>query len=398
MRIATAQSFDAGIDRLQQRQGELTHAQQQLTSGKRVERASDDPSAAARAERALAAIGRADADQRAIEASRTAMALAEGTLGDAGDLLQQAREVMMAAGNPTYGDAERRGLAERLRGLRSQLLSLANRGDGAGGWLFAGQGAAAPPFIDAPGGVAYAGVAGALQVASAQSLPISVDGRAAWLAAPSGNGVFETRALPGSAGAWIDSGRVVDPAAITGSTYALQFSVAAGVTRYSVLRDGAATALVNVPFVSGQAIAFDGMSVTVNGNPAAGDGFEVAPSAPTLSVFDVLDRAAGELATSGRSTAQVTQGETFALRDLDASMLRLQSVRAAVGETLNRIDSAADRSDDAKLAAQTQRSAAEDLDMVHAIADFQTRQTGYDAALRAYSMVQRLSLFDYLRG
>jgi flagellar hook-associated protein 3 FlgL len=36
--------------------------------------------------------------------------------------------------------------------------------------------------------------------------------------------------------------------------------------------------------------------------------------------------------------------------------------------------------------------------MVHAIADFQARQTGYDAALRAYSMVQRLSLFDYLRG
>jgi flagellar hook-associated protein 3 FlgL len=34
--------------------------------------------------------------------------------------------------------------------------------------------------------------------------------------------------------------------------------------------------------------------------------------------------------------------------------------------------------------------------MVHAISEFQQQQTGYDAALRAYSMVQRLSLFDYL--
>ena len=398
MRIATAQSFDAGIDRLQQRQSELAHAQQQLTSGKRVERASDDPSAAARAERALAAIGRADADQRAIEASRAAMALAEGTLGEAGELLQQAREVLVAAGNPTYGDAERRGFAERLRGLRGQLLSLANRGDGAGGWVFAGQGAAAPPFVDAPGGVAFAGVAGALQAASSDSLPISVDGRAAWLTAPSGNGVFETRAVPGSASAWIDSGQVVDPAAITGSTYSLQFSVAAGVTRYSVLRDGAPTAAVDVPFVSGQAIQFEGMSVNVTGNPADGDGFEIAPSAPTLSVFDVLDRAANALATPARTTAQVTQGNVAALRDLDASMLRVESIRAAAGETLNRIDSAANRTDDAKLAAQTQRTAAEDLDMVQAISDFQSRQTGYDAALRAYSMVQRLSLFDYLRG
>jgi flagellar hook-associated protein 3 FlgL len=49
-----------------------------------------------------------------------------------------------------------------------------------------------------------------------------------------------------------------------------------------------------------------------------------------------------------------------------------------------------------KLLAQTEQSNAEDLDMVHAISDFQLKQTGYDAALRAYSTMQRLSLFDYL--
>jgi flagellar hook-associated protein 3 FlgL len=50
------------------------------------------------------------------------------------------------------------------------------------------------------------------------------------------------------------------------------------------------------------------------------------------------------------------------------------------------------------LAAQTERSNAEDLDMVQAISDFQGQQTGYDAALKTYSMVQRLSLFQYLQG
>ena len=34
--------------------------------------------------------------------------------------------------------------------------------------------------------------------------------------------------------------------------------------------------------------------------------------------------------------------------------------------------------------------------MVEAVSSFQTRQTSYDAALKAYSMVQRLSLFQYL--
>ena len=29
--------------------------------------------------------------------------------------------------------------------------------------------------------------------------------------------------------------------------------------------------------------------------------------------------------------------------------------------------------------------------------DFQNRQTGYDAALKNYSIVQRMSLFDYVK-
>ena len=34
--------------------------------------------------------------------------------------------------------------------------------------------------------------------------------------------------------------------------------------------------------------------------------------------------------------------------------------------------------------------------MVKAISEFQNQQSGYDAALKAYASVQRLSLFDYL--
>jgi len=65
---------------------------------------------------------------------------------------------------------------------------------------------------------------------------------------------------------------------------------------------------------------------------------------------------------------------------------------------LNRIDSESDRLDAQKLASTTERSNAEDVDMVHAISDFQSRQTGYDAALKSYAMVQRLSLFQYVNG
>ena len=63
---------------------------------------------------------------------------------------------------------------------------------------------------------------------------------------------------------------------------------------------------------------------------------------------------------------------------------------------MNRITEVSDRLATSKLSDQTQRSNAEDLDMTQAISAFSNQQTGYDASLKAYSMVQRLSLFNYL--
>ena len=60
MRISTANAFDNGVDILSRRQAEMTSLQDQLTTGKRISKASDDPAGAARAERARASIGRSE--------------------------------------------------------------------------------------------------------------------------------------------------------------------------------------------------------------------------------------------------------------------------------------------------------------------------------------------------
>ena len=141
IRISTASAFDTGISTLQKRQGDLNEAQQQLTSGKRVSRLSDDPVAAARAERARADQARADADQRAVDASRAMVAQVESAFGDAGELVQQARELLVAAGNASYGPSS--GAAARSsRLIRTQLLQVANRGDGGAATCSAAKGSA----------------------------------------------------------------------------------------------------------------------------------------------------------------------------------------------------------------------------------------------------------------
>jgi flagellar hook-associated protein 3 FlgL len=396
MRISTANGYSTAIDQLMERQSSLSDTQLQMTSGKRVNKASDDPAAAARSERAQAAQARTVASQRAVDASNNAMTLTEGALGDAGDLMQQVREALVASGNATYSDTERAGIADTLAGLRQQLLAVANRSDGSGNYLFGGQSSTQAPFTDVPGGVQFQGSPGASQSASGEALPLSVDGKSAWMSARTGNGVFATSATTSTGSAWIDAGKVTDPAALTGSTYSIQFSVAAGATTYSVFKDGAATAQSNVAFKPGQAVQVDGMSAAISGSPANGDAFQLAPSTANLSVFDTLDNAIAALKTPNRSNAQIQQGNVAALASVDSVMGQLNSARSAVGATMNRVDGATDRLSALKLSAQTEQSNAEDLDMTQAISDFSNKQTGYDAALKAYSMVQRLSLFNYL--
>jgi flagellar hook-associated protein 3 FlgL len=308
MRISTAQAYETSISNLQKRQSTLSDAQERLTSGKRVLKPSDDPAAAAVAERALATQQRSEAQLRALGASRNAMQLSEAALGDAGELLGQARELLVAAGNGSYTDRDRQSVAQALRGLRDDLLAVANRQDGAGRYLFGGQGSNTPPLVDAPGGVAYVGTDGPLLAAGGTATPLSIDGRVAWLAGE-------------------------DPA---------------------------------------------------------------APGTP-VSLFDALDRAVAELSTPGRSGADIAATIRRGLGEFDIAAQTLASSRSRAGEALQRIEGLEQRVQQTKLDAQTERSEAEDLDLLAAISDFQNRQTGYDAALKTYSIVQRMSLFEYLR-
>lgn len=396
MRIATANAYENAIASLMDRANSMSQTQEQMTTGKRVNVASDDPAAAAIAERAQAEQARIAATQKGVNASNNAMTLSESALGSAASMMQTVRETLVQAGNGSLGDSDRAALANTLTGLRQQLLSVANSTDGSGNYLFGGQSSTQAPFTDMPGGVQYQGTSGSSQAASGDSLPLSIDGNSAWMTAKTGNGVFATSALVSKGTAWIDPGKVIDPTAVTGSTYTVQFSVSGGATTYSVLKDGVATAQSNVAFKPPQAVQVDGMSANITGNPADGDTFQFAPSTPTLSVFGAIDKAIADLKTPNQSGAQLAQNNSQDIANIDATMATLSSARSAAGAAMNRISAVTDRLSSLTLSSQTSQSNAEDLDMTKAISDFTNQQTGYSAALKAYSLVQQLSLFNYL--
>lgn len=153
-RVATAYSYDSTIARLQQRQADLAEQQDKLSSGKRVRTISDDPAAAALAEREQARMQRVQADQRALEASRRNLELAESTLGSVTDLYHRAKELIVRGGDGALSFSDRQSLAEELDGIRQRILALANTKDTLGRPLFMGLGVENPqtqPFAETTG-------------------------------------------------------------------------------------------------------------------------------------------------------------------------------------------------------------------------------------------------------
>ena len=395
MRTGTANTYDNALQQLFQRQSELAAQQEKLTSGKRVNRASDDPQAAAQAERAMVKISRVETDQRALEVQRGALASAESTLGDATDLVRSVRDLVIQAGNAGNLPADRSILAKKMSDLRDQLLTLANRSDSNGVPLFGGLGSSSAPFADVPAGVQYQAIAGQ-RATTATALPGAMNGQAIWMDVKSGNGTFEVGLNPANTGAaWTDAGTVTAPGALTGNNYSVTFNVVNGVTTYAVVNTTtSATVASGQPYTDGAPIQFDGVSVVVHGQPASADSVTLAPSAQT-NIFKVLDDAIRGVDNQPGGN-RMSQTVALALKQLDSGLDKLQAARSQAGVWLNRADSITSAQEARTIALEDDKSRAVNLDMVKGISDFKLLDTGYQAALQSYAQIQKLSLFNFI--
>ena len=449
-RVGTANMYDNAIRNVSARQTSLVNLQENLTSGKRVVRASDDPVSAAQAERALTRISRIQTEQRALENQRNAIAQAESTMGDAIGLVQEARQLMVNAGNGTLTSNDRATIANQLQSLRDQLTAVANRTDTNGIPLLGALGSAQSPFMGPLNGIPdykFAGQAG--QTASdGVTLPNTLDGDSAFMFDAKRDGSFHAAITPGTStvivpGATTPSvpamgqpNRALTTSAITVAegtnfnknpatglayTYSVSFS---NVTLDPATNTLSATYNVSStdpafvppaaqtlnPIKIGEKGEFNinglppGMSMkvttlptkavdgTITLSPANGDTINISPQA---SVFSVIDKAIAEIKAAPNSNV-AAQAISQALANVDIGLERMSNIRSYAGELLNRADRITGDQEKRSVQLESDRSRAEDLDMIKGISDFQNQQTGYQAALQTYASVQKLSLFNYI--
>lgn len=397
MRVSTQAFFENSISTLQRLQRDLNELQEQVATGRRIQRPSDDPVGSARALNLRESLDSIEQFQRNASLAESRLRLEEETLTGVTDLLQRTRELTLQGANGTQTNESRKFIAAEIRQGLDQLLALANTRDASDEYLFAGYQTGSQPFTRTASGFAYNGDQGQrfVSVSRTRQVADSDPGERIFARIREGNGQTLARPDAANTGTGVIFNNDASPATGYGfERYSITFTAA---DAYEV-RDGGGAVVASGAYTAGASIAFGTLDFRIEGAPDAGDVFDVEPS-PNTDMFSVIDRIVTALETDINDDAEraaVDAEINRGIAGLDQSLARVLEVRTSVGSRLSTIESQLDANAGAALVIQESISDIEDLDYAEAISSLTQQATALEAAQQSFLRVQGLSLFRLL--
>jgi flagellar hook-associated protein 3 FlgL len=395
MPISTLGFQENASQQMQALETAISQTQTELSTGLQLQNAADNPAAMAQVNQLNAQISASQQYQTNGSSLTSNLQIEEQSLSDATTTMQSARDLAVEANNASLTSSQRQDIATQLQQLLQQMVSTANSTDSNGTYLFSGETPTTQPFSQSGPQVTYNGSTSVsqVQISSNQLVSSGDAGANVFMNIPGGNGTFTTSVgAANTGGATIDSGTVVDSAQWVPDTYTITFS---DPTDYTVTNSEGATVSSGTYSTPG-AIAFNGISTTVSGTPAAGDTFTVAP-AGTVSAFATISNLISTLNNPALSSAQISTQVGTALEQMDAAVSNFSNVSASVGARLNAITAANTTATASQTAMTASVSSLQNVDYAAATTQLSTQELALQAAQESYASIAKMSLFNYLQ-
>jgi len=455
MRI-TQQSISIQVkEGLQQAFRRVTQAQEMVTSGRRINRFSDDPLGAARASGLRSFEATVNQYEKNINNTLPFMEQADSTLKDVLDGLNRSKELAVQLANGTYTAVDRQSAAKEVRQIFLHVLGLANTKVG-DRFLFGGFKNGAAPFSATATGAAYQGDNGEINVQTgvASVIPINLLGNQVFQGAGVVGGVevldvisdlekllagnvgphtlglavnFDSSlaagagfSAPNAVGSeatpatWLGEANFSTTATLfdsLGQAHDVRFlfaKTAANTFKYRVVADsneitgGTPGDLYQVAS-EGTLVFNAGGTLNVGASTVTDitmNGLVNGAANITINAADLNFNGSTE-STQPSAVLSLMQSDTggfnIAMGRLDAAMDQIDTFRAEAGARLNSAQGAKDAAGVMKDRAAGLRSQIEDADTLAVYSDFTRYQQAFEAALKSAAQVLQPSLLDFLR-
>ena len=402
IRISSQQIFSGGINRLQDLNSSLNQTQEQISTGKRVNKPSDDPVAAARILKLDQEVSRIETYQRNAGLAENRLQQEESTLAGSVDIIQRVRELTVQAGNGSLSANDRKSISSEIKERLGQLAQTANTRDASGEYIFSGfQGSTAAFAKDASGSWVYQGDEGqrVLEIDDGVTVPISDHGKGIYSSIP--RATFAEGAPTNSPGARMDGVQVVDTGAfstVSPDDITITVDASAGTISAVNSRTGDPLTTPTIPYTSGEAFEIAGVQATIT-DAADGDVFSIR-AGEKQSVFATIENLIAGLDSidKGSPAGQAAYEDLIAssLQNLDNAQESIVQKQTELGGRLNAVESTSSFLEDSSVYSKEIRSELQDVDYAEAISNLSFQSFVLQAAQQSFAQVSRLSLFDRL--
>lgn len=401
MRISTTQFYTQGVQSFANQQAKIATLQEQISTGTRISKPSDDPAASARVLELEQVISLNEQFQVNIELAENRLGLEETTLGSVTNILQRIRELALQANNASQDSISRRAISFEIDELQEELLSLSNTIDANGDYLFAGHQSKTQPFTANTTGainhIDFNGDQGERFINISQSRKINVDisGRDLFMSIPSSVALNESTT---STTATMAPAHVFDNDVHVSGEYQIVFT---GANTYDVVDvlgvvgPAGANVVTGATYTDSELINFQGIRTSITGTPVVGDTFTVTPG-QYQDMFSIIS-SLSETLKSGLTGTQVNANVSQFLRDVDNGMNQALEARTSIGGRMNALDAQYEDNEAFIIVTQGTLGTLRDTDLAEAISQLTLEQTTLEAAQSVFTRITRTSLFDFLR-
>jgi len=375
---------------------EIADLQAQISSGKKLEKPSDDPVNAARHVNLTQTNQQIEQYSRNLNIAEARLSEEETYLMNSENIMMRVRELALTTRNAATAPETYPAIRTELEHLYAELVAQANATDSEGNYIFAGTKTATKPFV--PGDTTvYRGdnQQRLIQVNPLIAIETSDTGDDIFVRIPASDQphvVTSDAANTGAASMLITTdGTTPNPGS---NRYELRFSTA---NTYDIINLTSGISEVTGGTVpASNNIDFNGMQISLTGVAAANDAFYLEPTGQQdifktveqfMTLLDNPPNNQTERAIDRQTMNQVLIGIT---QGFDHLTLK----RADIGTRLAALDNIAKENDAVSYQLEVTLSDIEDIDYTEAISSLQQKAIALEALQATITRTQSLSLFN----
>lgn len=148
MRLSTNYQFDRMQSSVQRSGQAYFDAQYKVTTGKRINRLSDDPAAIEPLVSMRSLKASMDQYNSNLKVASNTFAASENAFSEVATILNRANQLAISGGTATASSTQRQAMADEIKSLRERIISLGNTKAANGDYIFSGTNLDVKPFQD----------------------------------------------------------------------------------------------------------------------------------------------------------------------------------------------------------------------------------------------------------